>query len=122
MPTLSDIAGMDKPSTIDGISFAPTLKGNLSKQKTHDYLYWEFPSYGGQQAVRMGQWKGIRKEIKKPANMDIELYNLKKDIREQHNVADQYPDIVEKITRIMHREHTTPAVGAFRMEVLKQER
>ena len=122
MPTLTEIAGIEAADDIDGISFMPTLKGNPSQQKSHDYLYWEFPSYGGQQAVRIGQWKGIRKVIKKSGNMDIELYNLKNDIREQHDVADQHPDIVAKIERIMHREHVTPAVDAFRMEALKQER
>src|SRR5699024_10841910 len=122
MPTLTEVAGIEAADDIDGISFAPTLKGDSNKQQKHEYLYWEFPSYGGQQAVRIGQWKGIRKVIKKSGNMDIELYNLKKDIREQHDVADQHPDVVAKIERIMHQEHVTPAVDAFRMEALKQER
>ena len=37
------------------------LFGN--KQEPHEFLYWEFPSYKGQQAVRLGKWKGIRKDI-----------------------------------------------------------
>lgn len=118
MPTLGDITSTDLPSGIDGISFAPTLKGNPKKQEKHDYLYWEFPAYGGQQAVRMGKWKGIRKNIKKEGNLSIELYNLEKDTTEQNNVAEQYPEVVEKIKQIMAQEHETPVLDSFRMEAL----
>ena len=60
MPTISDIAGITPEKNIDGISFKQALLGK--EQKPHDFLYWEFPSYNGQQAVRMGKWKGIRKK------------------------------------------------------------
>ena len=45
----------------DGISFLPELLGTM-KQPRHDFLYWEFPSYKGQQAVRMGDWIGDVKQ------------------------------------------------------------
>lgn len=120
MPTLSDIAGVDAPDNIDGISFAPILRGDEEQQRRHDHLYWEFPASGGQQAVRLGEWKGIRKNILRTGNMDIELYNLEEDIQEQHNIADQHPEIIEKIERIMQQEHTPPALDNFRMEVLEE--
>src|SRR5699024_7530835 len=94
MPTLAEIDGVSPPGDIDGISFVPTLKGNVDEQKTHDYLYWEFPAYGGQQAVRMGKWKAIRRDIIKKGNLDIELYNLEEDLQEQHDVANNHPIIV----------------------------
>ena len=50
-----------------------TLLGQNNQAK-HEYLFWDYPEYAGQQAVRMGQWKGIRKNIKK-GNLEIELYN-----------------------------------------------
>lgn len=118
MPTLADIVGQEIPGTIDGISFAPLLKGNTGQQKTHEFLYWEFPAYGGQQAVRMGKWKGIRKNIIKEGNMDIELYNLDSDIREEHNVADEHPDVVQQIREIMQQEHSRAKVESFRMKAL----
>ncbi len=121
MPTLADIAGADKPDNIDGVSFAPLLLGNEEEQETHDYLYWEFPQYGGQQAVRLGKWKGIRKNIKEEGNLQIELYNLNADIREENNVADKHPEIVERIRNIMKREHTEPALDAFRMKALDEK-
>lgn len=121
MPTLCQIAGINPPNHIQGISCLPTLLGHPSQQKKHPYLYWEFPGYGGQQAVRMGKWKGLRMRIKK-GNMKIQLFNLKKDLQEQHNVAAQHPEVVQKIKRIMIKEHTVPKVDAFKMEALEKGR
>ena len=115
MPTLCDIAKVDPPQDIDGISFEPVLLGE--NQKKHEFLYWEFPSYQGQQAVRMGRWKGIRKDIFK-GNMTIELYDLENDIREEHDVAGQYPEIVKKIETIMKQEHQPPENKTFKIEQL----
>ena len=115
MPTLCDISGIDAPEDTDGISFLPALTGR--EQKMHDYLYWEFPAYQGQQAVRMGKWKAIRKDIKK-GNMKLELYNLEEDIREQHDIADDHPDIIRKMEEIMKAEHIPAEIERFRMKEL----
>jgi len=99
MPTLAELTGGNAPENTDGISFLPTLLGN-GQQERHDYLYWEYfgrPS----QAVRMDNWKGVRLNAKKQPDGPIELYNLKEDIGEQVNVADQHPEIVKKIEQIM---------------------
>ena len=109
MPTLAEIAQTAPPEGIDGISFAPTLFGRPERQKEHDYLYWEFSSYGGQQAVRMGDWKGVRQNMSRPNNPDplkIELYNLATDVGEQHDVAAEHPEIVDRIRAIMREAHT----------------
>ncbi len=116
MPTLSKIANVKTPENTDGISFLPTLLGEKN-QKEHEFLYWEFPSYQGQQAVRMGDWKGIRKNIFK-GNMKIELYNLKDDPTEENNVSDEHPDIVLKIEKIMEREHTPAELERFKIKQL----
>ncbi|MBD3672681.1 MAG: arylsulfatase [Planctomycetaceae bacterium] len=100
LPTLCDIAGTKKPDDIDGISLAPTLFGNPDQQANHEYLYWEFPAYGGQQAVRMGPWKGIRQNMFK-GNFHIELYNLEDDIGETTDVSSEHPEIVKQIEQIM---------------------
>lgn len=115
LPTLCDLVDIDVPET-DGISFLPTLLGK--DQQSHDFLYWEFPSYGGQQAVRLGEWKGIRRDILKNGNTDIELYNLAGDIQEQNNVADEFPDIVKQMKEIMQREHVPAEIERFRMEAI----
>jgi len=106
MPTFAELAGADVPEDIDGISFLPTLLSKTYKQKEHDYLYWEFHEQGKRQAVRMGDWKGIRQNVAKKPDGPIELYNLKTDIAEQHNVANQHPAIVAKIERYMKSART----------------
>ncbi len=115
MPTLCEISNITTPEFTDGLSFSPTLLGG--DQSNREYLYWEFAGYGGQQAVRMGPWKAIRKNIKK-GNLEIELYNLDTDIREENNVAAENPEIVEKMEEIMNIEHTPSTIDKFRMEAI----
>ena len=108
MPTIAELTGVKPPAGIDGISFAPTLLGRPEQQKEHEYLYWEFPSYGGQQAVRMGDWKGVRQNMLRRNNPDplkIELYNLKDDVGESRDVAADHPEIVARIRAIMQAAH-----------------
>ncbi|HKJ68754.1 MAG TPA: sulfatase-like hydrolase/transferase [bacterium] len=104
LPTAAEIAGIPVPEGIDGISFLPALKGE--QQQSHDYLYWEFSPQGGKQAVRMGDWKGVRLEASENPDAPIELYNLRTDKGETRNVADQHPDITAKIAGIMESAHT----------------
>ncbi|NOY41691.1 MAG: arylsulfatase [Planctomycetes bacterium] len=103
LPTLCEVVDTAPPSEIDGISFAPTLlaQGN---QQDHDYLYWEFPAYGGQQAIRVGDWKAVRQKIFK-GRMQIELYNLATDIAEQHDVAVEHPERVAEMKKLMAEAH-----------------
>ena len=101
LPTLCELTGSAPPQSIDGLSFVPTLL-NSGKQKRHESLYWEFPAYGGQQAVRMGEWKAIRTNLKvESADHSIQLFNLEKDTGETEELADRYPEIAEQIRRIM---------------------
>jgi len=104
MATLCEIVGIKPAKDTDGISFAPTLLSQ-GRQKKHKYLVWEFHGSGGRQAVRMGDWKGIRQECKSNPDAPVELYNLATDVGEQYNVADQHPKIVKRIAKIMRDEH-----------------
>jgi arylsulfatase len=107
MPTLVEIAGGTPPDGIDGISFAPTLLGR-GEQRQHDHMVWEFFGYGGQQAVRMGQWKAVRRQVHKKAT-PIELYDLSVDVAESNDVAAEHPDIVARMAHIMRTERTPNA-------------
>lgn len=112
LPTLCDIAGAKTPNGLDGISMLPTILGK-GAQKEHDFLYWEFPGYGGQQAVRMGDWKALRQNMHK-GNLTLQLYNLAKDIGETTDVAAANPAIVERALRIMHEQHVPSKVFPFK--------
>ncbi len=118
LPTLLELAGAAEaiPAGIDGLSFAPTLRGQ--KQEPRPFLYREFPAYGGQQSVRLGDWKGVRQNFapgkkQEAPRMEIELYNLKTDIAEQHDVAAEHPDIVAKLKQLMREQHTPSTVFPF---------
>jgi arylsulfatase A-like enzyme len=123
IPTLLELIGAQKaiPANVDGISMAPTLLGK--SQPVRPFLYREFPAYGGQQMVRMGDWKGLRmnllpaantkKKGKTAAGPTFELYNLKTDPAETTNVAAQHPDIVAKIQQIMREQHVNSADFPF---------
>lgn len=103
MPTLLDLAGSPDlvPDEVDGLSLAPTLLGRPEEQERHEYLYWEFPGYGGQQAVRLGDWKGVRTDLIRRKDLSIELYNLASDPAELHDVSGEHPGVLARIEAIM---------------------
>ena len=103
-PTLCEIAGAPAPKDSDGLSLLPTLTGK-GRQRKHEFLFWDFNGYGGQQAVRLGDWKGVRRNLQRGASK-IELYNLANDIGEQNDLADQRPEIARRVAAIMEREHS----------------
>lgn len=115
LPTVCEAADVEIPADVDGLSFLPTLRGE--PQRPHEFLYWEFPAYQGQQAVRMGDWKALRRNIFK-GNLEIELYNVRSDPREKVNVASAYPDVVAKIESIMEREHEPAQLERFKIKQL----
>lgn len=110
-PTLLELIGARQatPPHLDGISFAPTLLGQ--RQEPRPFLYRESPGYGGQQCVRVGDWKAIRRNLhpgpkaKNPQPAAIELYNLAGDPGETRNVAAQHPDVVSRLSAILKDQH-----------------
>lgn len=97
MPTVAELIGRTPPGETDGISLLPLLTGK-GEQKNHEYLYWEFQQ---DQAVRYGNWYGLR-----PSGGSIELYNLEADPGQTLNLAEQNPEVVAKIARLMEESHT----------------
>lgn len=103
-PTLVEVAGAEKPSdyTLDGESYASLLTGAKSKLN-RDAIYWHFPGYLGASA---GQWRttpagtihaGDYKLIEFFEDGQQELYNLKDDVGEEHNLAKANPEKVKEL-------------------------
>ena len=104
MPTLLELTENSQaiPKQLDGISFASTLLGK--KQEPRPFLYREFSGYGGQQSIRVGNWKGIRTNLGR-GKIRTELYNLADDPGEKHDVAAQHPEIVKKLENLLRQQH-----------------
>jgi len=45
----------------------------------------------------------------------LELFNLKTDIKETTNVADQYPEILERAAKILESQHKEPSIEKFKI-------
>jgi arylsulfatase A-like enzyme len=113
LPTLSDLTGFEVQQS-DGISFLPTLLGE--EQPTHKFLYWEFHERGGKQAILSDPWKAVRLGVGKDPDGPLELYNLDEDPYEENNVADNYPELVERFSRMMKEERVPSAKFNFGMK------
>lgn len=111
LPTLLELAALNRdiPGKIDGISLAPTLLGK--GQPPRPFLYREFSGYGGWQSVWQGEWKllcsGLTsgKGAARTNQPATELFNLRSDPGEQHNVAAEHPEILNRLMQIAQNQH-----------------
>ncbi|MEM0925449.1 MAG: sulfatase/phosphatase domain-containing protein, partial [Planctomycetota bacterium] len=104
LPTACEIAGVDVPADVDGISYLPTLRGSDRDQKRHEYLYWA--SQEGETAVgiRHQNWKLVRYRRDLENGADWRLYDLSSDIGETRDVSRQHPNVVTKILGLIRRD------------------
>ena len=116
LPTVLELCGAQPPKETDGISFLNILLGRKQVDK-HKYFYWEIPEYGGQQALRIDNFKAIRKNIF-TGNLNIQLFDLSTDIQETKNVAEQFPEIVKQAKEIMEKEHRPSVLPGFQFSIL----
>lgn len=104
-PSLLEMAGVAAPTKypLDGISMTPLLKGKRKIKKRA--LYWHFPHYsnhglqspGG--AIRLGDYKLLEYF----ENNTVQLFNLKKDIGEQHDLSASNPKKVKQLRDMLHK-------------------
>lgn len=100
LPTAADLAGVEPPGNIDGLSMRAALLGEPAP--THEFLYWEFHEGGGMlRAVRMGDWKAVIQR-----DDTLELYDLATDLGETTDVADRHPEVVAKIRDYLRTART----------------
>lgn len=104
MATLAELTGQHAAHT-DGISFLPELLGKKEQQQKHDYLYFEYPEKGGQLAIRMGDWKAVKLDLRKQPDNKWMVFNLKTDPAETVDVAAQHPELIRQFDAIVKKEH-----------------
>jgi arylsulfatase A len=108
-PATAQIAGQAPRPGLDGISVVPTLEG---KTQHREGLYWEQHNYNRktgkltdmQQATRLGDWKAVRPSPGAP----LEIYNLKDDPGEHHNVAAGRAGLVRRFEAYLKAQHAEP--------------
>ena len=103
-PTILELAGLDPlpAQHCDGTSIAPLLRGAKSIER--EAIFWHYPHYGNQggtpgSSVRADDYKLI--EFFEDGR--LELYNLRDDIGEERNLAEQMPQITRPATRATAR-------------------
>ncbi len=104
-PTLVDIAGFSDalPKNLDGKS----IKSHLLEQKdlpARDIFFGYEPKLGT--AMRRGDWKMIVKET------DVQLYDLKSDIKETTNLAEKKPEIRDEMLKAIEHFKETVTKGS----------
>ena len=101
LPTAADLANVQKPKMLDGISVLPTLLGK-AQETNNRFLYWEFFEGGFQQAARWKNWKVIRRK----KNERLELYDLNEDIGETRDISKREPKIIAKFEKYLKTART----------------
>ncbi|WP_372650306.1 sulfatase [Draconibacterium sp.] len=87
-PTLAEMIGAEIPQNIDGVSIKNhLLKGEDMPKRD---LFW---GYAGRAAMRRGDWKLM---LSKP-DAEPMLYNLKSDLEETNNVANENRELVKEM-------------------------
>ena len=105
-PTIAEAAGAPEAlqNAKDGVDLAPLLHQNGKLKR--DELFWHYPHYQHYQLGGATPYSAIRKgDFKLIEFLDdtrVELYNLKDDIGEQHNLAETMPDKVEELRKRLH--------------------
>lgn len=89
-PTLCDAAAIEISSPVDGVSLLPLFSGKWTQIPQRDLFFHRREGgdrYGGMitNAIIRDQWKLVRNTPFSP----LELYNLKNDPREEHDLSKQ---------------------------------
>ncbi|GAB5558993.1 MAG: sulfatase [Synoicihabitans sp.] len=99
-PTLAAAAGADFDHAVDGVDLGPVLAGEDLPERP---LFWHYPHYSNQGGIPSGAIRvGDYKLIERYEDGRVHLYNLKRDIGEQHDLAAKNPQIVTRMRAQLH--------------------
>jgi len=105
-PTLTELAGLDKPKVqqpIDGTNLVPVLKNGKERLKEHVYHAYIKQGYLGQ-AIRTRQYRMVRWTHINDASREVlyELYDYDNDPHETKNIASENPGKVAELKRLLN--------------------
>ena len=101
LPTFCELAGIDAPIGIDGVSIAPTLTGK-GHQRQREYVIHEA---GNGQSIIRGRHKLIRRK------RGFELYDLVADHGEEQDISIEHPQLVAELKELLLGERVAEAKG-----------
>ncbi len=102
-PTLCDAVGLDRPEGLDGESLWTVLTEGAVPQKRKPMI-WVFPESGGQVAVRMGDYKLVRQDLKTDSPGPWEVYDLRSDRSEKNNLAADQSELIQRVEELLREE------------------
>jgi arylsulfatase A-like enzyme len=119
LPTVARLIDAPLPQrTIDGKDIWPLMSGAPGARSPHEVLYFYYHN-NNLEALRAGRWKlvfphkyrsltGQPGRDGKPSGYTypkcgLELYDLQRDIGEQHNVIDQHPEVVARLQALAEK-------------------
>jgi len=114
MPTIAGIVGINLPdnAAVDGFSYKEAFVGKESKKPRPPVVHH---SISGKFAVRDGKWKLVLcpgsggwsdpkdNQSKEKGLPDIQLYDMEKDLEEQHNLQAKHPEVVRKMVKKLEK-------------------
>ncbi len=95
LPTFAEAAGTTVVRQLDGLSLLPLVTGGAAPER--GYFYWADDDTA--EAVRFGRWKGVRQA----PDRQVELYDLRRDVSERHDLATRRPARARQARRLMRR-------------------
>jgi len=110
LPTLCDLAGIEIPKTVNGLSFKPVLMGQ--KESIRDVMYGAYcgGSKPGMRCVKKGNWKLIKYDLMDGSIRETQLFNLAANPNEylpEHHQAGEletnlagYPGYADKLAEM----------------------
>lgn len=113
-PTLCAACDLKTPEKLDGINLWPAITGE-GKAAERNPLLWVYPEYGGQVAVRIGDKKVLRRNLKTKRPEPWEVYDVVKDPSEKNNLAASEQALIEQAVSILQKE--TDENALFPLEI-----
>jgi arylsulfatase len=102
LATFAALAGTNAPPG-DGRDASPDWRSEVARPPRAP-LYWEFPGYGGWQAVRDGRFKLVRRALRQGPVVE-ELFDLETDPSERRDLARDLPTELARLRALAAAEH-----------------
>lgn len=121
LPTVCGLLGLGKPDVwLDGADLSPVLRGEPGEWTRHQPLFWHLQKSRPIVAMRDGDYSLVADpdyelstsnmfeekwipKIKSGGYTNFQLFNLKTDPAQTQNIADEYPELVERLKQQLLR-------------------